>query len=118
MDENTKSLLRFPEQAAFQKYYDDLLLDVSDPVRLAELLLSEGMIGSETKECITADEDEDHAKRTLFDALQYVLMHGADGEKAIRSLRIAFEKASFGTYHIRKIEEFIAGECTISLRLA
>ena len=115
---SAKSSLRSVEAVAFRRYYDDLLRTVSSPVQSAEVLLSEGVIGSETKDSITSDKDEDHAKRTLLDAVEDVLVNGGDGEKTLRSLRIAFPNDYFFNDPIDKMEEFIAGECTISLRLA
>ena len=117
MDESTMSSFRSSEQAAFQKYYDNLLYVIDDPVQLAELLLTEGVIRSETKDSIISDEDEEHATRSLLDDVLYSLEHNPDGGKTIQSLRIAFEKASLNTYYIDRMEEFIVGECTISLKL-
>ena len=82
-DDTAKSSSRSPEEAALRRYYSDILLNVSRPVHLAELLLSEGFIRSETKENVAMDKDEEHAVRTVLDAVQLALAQSTDRDELI-----------------------------------
>ena len=108
MTSSTKLSLHSPEEEGFRKYHDRLLRTVSRPVELAEILVSEGVIDSDTKESVTANEDQ---KGSLFAALQIALAQSTDPEKTMRSLCTALEITGVATGYIRGMQEFIAGEC-------
>ena len=102
-----------PEAVAFRRYSKWLLGDLKRPVQLAELLLSEGIIPSETKDTITSNEDVQQ-KQAVINAMQYALVHTPDAKDTFRRLRKAWKKAGFYTYWFGEMKDLIAGECTIS----
>ena len=111
-----KSIPR-PEVTAFRRYYNRLLDNVDNPVKLARLLFAEGLISKEEKDKITSDENDVEQSRVLLDAVQRTLLQVSEPSETIKSLRGAFKKAGFYTYNIEYIEDFLAGECTSSLKL-
>ena len=110
-----KSIPR-PEVAAFRRYYNDLLDQVLRPVKLAELLLEEGIITKDEKDKITSNGKDVEQTRVLLDAVQHILLQASEPSETIKSLWGAFGKAGFGAY-IYRMEQFIAGEDTIALKL-
>ena len=104
-----KSHPHSPEVALIPRFYNEFLQEISHPVQLAQLLLSDGIITNKTAETITSDEDVQH-KRTLLDAIQDTVVHRPQPEETIRRLFIALEKTGFSTDNIRFLEEFVEGE--------
>ena len=104
-----KSPPHSPEVALIPHFYDEFFEEISHPVQLAQLLLSDGIITNKTAETITSDEDVQH-KRTLLDAIQDTVVHRPHPEETIRRLFIALEKTGFTTDYIRFLEEFVEGE--------
>ena len=104
-----KSSPHSPEVALIPHFYDDFLQEISHPVQLAQLLLSDGIITNKTAETITSDEDVQH-KRTLLDAIQDTVVHGPQPEETIRRLFKALEKTGWDPESIRVLEKFVEGE--------
>ena len=99
------------EVAAFRRHYDDLLCDVKDPVQLATLLCSDGVISSEVRGSITSKSIDVEKGRAVLGFFQLALLQSSEPSAMMRSLRRAFEKAGFHTfYSIRPMEEFVDGE--------
>ena len=101
-----------PEVAAFRRYYDDLLDTVEDPVQLATLLCSEGVISREVRDSITSASRSDVEQgRAVLDSFLNALLQSSEPSATMRSLRSAFEQAGFHTYNsIRYVEKFVDGE--------
>ena len=110
MDGTVKPSLRSPEEAAFARYYDDLLRISLRPVQLAELLYSDGIIRSETNKKVTSEEDEDHAKRILLDAVQCALAQSSDQEEVMSSFCSALEKIQVSNQEESNIYEILYSE--------
>ena len=108
MEETSKSPSPSHE-AAFRRYYNDLFREVHRPVRLAELLFSDGVIQSDIKDSITSDEDEDQ-KRALLDAVQYALANSTDPEQTMRTVCTALGKSGVHGYYTDKLSSFVPGE--------
>lgn len=99
MDDTAKSASPPPEETAFRRYYNDLLRCTFRPAQLAELLFSDCIIRRETKDSITSDEDEEHAKRVLLDAVQCDLAQARDAVTIMRSLCTSLKKRCPGLFH-------------------
>ena len=104
------------QELAIRRHYNTLLSLISSPVQLAELLFSDGIIRRETNERVTSEEDEDHAKRILLDAVQCALAQTSDQEEVMSSFCSTLEKVGVRSeyygqpFYIGKIKAFIAGE--------
>ena len=109
-----KSPLDSPELALIPRFYDDLLQEISRPVQLAGLLLSDGIITNKTAKAITSDKDVDH-KRTLLDAVQDTVIHSPHPEETIRLLFIALKKTGSD---IGFLEEFADGQWNDLVRIS
>ena len=99
-----------PEEAAFRRCYNHLLEGASRPFQFGKLLLSEGIITSETMDSIALDGNEDHVKEALVDAVQCAFAQSSDKNLLLSSLQSALEKS--GVFHssINWMKDFIAGE--------
>ena len=109
MEGSAKVLSPSPEEAAFRKYYGDLLSDVRNPMKFAEYLLLEGVIGSDTKDCITSNEDE-RQKRVLLDSVQYALSQSSERKLTLQNASRAMENSGGNTYYFECIVQFVEGE--------
>ena len=107
----TKPPSQSPEVAAFRQEYNYLLDNVDRVVEFSRLLFSKGIIGSETKNAITSDEDVD-GKRALLDAAEHALVQASDREAIFRSLVEMLEKIGYDTDDMK---EFVDGEHTNTL---
>ena len=110
MEDTAKSASPPPEEAAFRRYYNHLLRCTFLPAQLAELLFSDGIIRRETKDSINSDEDEEHAKRVLLDAVQCALTQARDTVTTMRSLCTSLKKSGVHGEDIRLMKNFVAGE--------
>ena len=93
--------IRSAEEAAFAKEYNNLLRDVSHPVKLAKVLFTEGIISSETKTSITSDADEKQ-KRKLLDDLQNSLSQAKDTAQVMKKLMNALEEIGVDTGRLQR----------------
>lgn len=108
---SARQTVRSPEEETFRQYYNDLLgREIIRPLQLAELLFAEGIISNKTKESVTSDVYVEH-KRVVLDAVQHALASASNPEKMFQTLLIVLRKTGFDTYWM---EQFNAGECTIS----
>ena len=76
------------EEFAFRQYYDDVLWNIPNPILFAEALSQEGIIGSETKDRITSNED-DNPKRLLLDSVQDALHQSTSKKQFLMKTRRA-----------------------------
>ena len=102
-------ILRSAEEVAFARCYKDLFEEVSLPIKLAEVLFSEDIISSETKNSITSDAD----KQALFDFMQKSLSQAKDPHKVMKKLINALEEIDVDTDHM---QEFIDGKQNYSVK--
>ena len=79
---NATVLSASSEMAAFRKYYDRLLSQVSNPMKFAGLLFAWGVMGSDTEYGITSNEDKGR-KPALLHAVQDALAHSTDARKVM-----------------------------------
>ena len=111
MDGTAKPPSPFPEVAAFRRHYNDLLTSWYpwDPVKLAGLLFSDGVISREVQENVAASADVEQ-RRVILDGFLHALHESSQPGATMRSLRRAFGKAHFYTEDIDNIEGFVDGE--------
>ena len=109
MDGRAKVLSPSPEEAAFRHYYDDFLQNVTNPIQFAELLLQEGIIGNETKDRITSNEDEEQ-KRVLLDSVQQALKQSKNKSRVLLKASTALENSCDLTGVFDAMDSFIDGE--------
>ena len=100
MERVAKSRFRSVQEAAFARCYQHFWEEISRPVKLAEILFSEGIITSETKTSITSDEDERQI-RSLLDAVQNSLSWAKDTDEVIKKLTNALEEIGVYTGYMQ-----------------
>ena len=110
MDIAWKLRIGSPEEAAFSRCHNDLLKGASSPLKFAELLLSEGVITSETRDSIALVGNEDQAKEAVVDAVQCALAQSSDKNRLLSSLQSALVKSDVFEWRIRWMKNFIVGE--------
>ena len=98
-----------PEEKAFREYYDDLLSDVHDPVKFAQVLFHKGVIGRDTKDSITSNEGEGQ-KRALLDSLQYALSQSSNKSLILLDARRAIQSIGGRTRCFDLMNNFIEGK--------
>ena len=104
------------EAEAFRRYYIDLVPYFRyGPVEQAEVLVSQGVISKEVKKSVSSASTDVERGKVLQEAFQQALVQTSDPSATMRSLRRAFEQAGLSTSSIDEMEEFVDGECTISL---
>ena len=81
-----------PEEAAFRRYYGYLLSELHNPMRFAEFLLLEGVIGTDIKERVTVNADEAQ-KRLLLNSVQHALSQSSDPSATLLSAYRAMKAA-------------------------
>ena len=67
-----------PEAEAFRRCYNYLLYAACDPQEFSEILLSKGIITSETRDSIALYRDEVHPKEVILDAIQCAIAQCSD----------------------------------------
>ena len=111
MDGSEKVRSFSPEEAAFRRSYGDLLSELRNPMKFAEFLLLEGVIGADTKERISSNADEAQ-KRLLLDSVQHALSQSSNASATLRSARRAMENTGGDTWPFDDMDRFVKGECT------
>ena len=110
MDVAGKLRIGSPEEAAFRRCHDHLLEGASSPVKFAELLLSDGVITSETRDRIALVGNKDQAKEAVVDAVQCALAQSSNKNRLLSSLQSALEESGVSYGKIFWMTDFIAGE--------
>ena len=98
-----------PEEAAFRKYYGGLLSELRNPMKFAQFLLLEGVIGADTKESITSLPEEAQ-KRLLLDSVQFALSQSSDASATLRHVRTAMDNSGIPYWCFHDMDKFIRGE--------
>ena len=97
------------EEAAFRRYYGHVLSELHNPRKFAECLLLEGVVGTDTKESVTANADEAQ-KRLLLNSVQYALSQSSDPIATLLSARRAMESSGGYTWPFDNMDKFIKGK--------
>ena len=109
MAERTKPPARSSEEELLHQHYNKLLNDIFWPERLAELLVADGIISSETKEIVTSKRGVERT-RTLLDAVQHALENAPNPEQTFQRLLVALRVTCDDS-----VRNKMEGECAISL---
>ena len=97
-----------PEEAAFRRYYDDLLPYVRNPTKFANLLLLEGVVDPDTKERIASNAYEAQ-RRLVLDSVQSALAQSSDASATLHSARVAMGKSGGRTWPFSQMDKFVKG---------
>ena len=98
-----------PEEAAFRRFYGDLLSELRNPMKFAKFLLLEGVIGTAIKESISSNADETQ-KRLLLNSVQYALSQSSDASATLLSARRALESSGGDTWPFYYMDNFVTSE--------
>ena len=106
---------RSPEEAALQRYYKTLLRRITNPVDLADLLFSKGIIIDETRYLVRSQRVRSHGTETILAAVQRKLAQSTERENVMSTFCSTLKSSGVDTRHVDNflhIEDFIAGEYT------
>ena len=109
MEGSARVLSSSLEEAAFRRYYGDVLSRVHNPMKFAECLLLEGVIGTDTKDSVTSDTDGAQ-KRLLLNSVQYALSQSSDPRATLLSARRAMKSSGGSTWPFDNMDGFVKGE--------
>ena len=109
MESSAKVASPSPEEAAFKQFYDELLSELHYPVKFAESLLLEGVIGTDTKNSITSDADEAQ-KRLLLNSVQHALSQSSDPGATLLSAHTAMKCCKDRSWSFESMNSFVEGE--------
>ena len=116
MEGSAKVQSASPEEQAFRRYYAHLLSAIRNPIKFAELLLDEGVIAGEEKDCITSNTDDDQT-RLLVDFVQYALSRSSDASETLRRASRAMRESGGSTWSFDRMHKFAEGESIYSTQL-
>ena len=108
MEVITKVLPPSPEAMAFRYYNRHVLEGIENPIRFAEVLLQEEVIGRDTKDSITSMKDVDQ-KRVLLNCVQQALEKAENKRKVLLKARKAMKNSGGDTYFFNRMNRFIDG---------
>ena len=98
------------EETAFRRCYNDLRDAARHPYIFSEILLSKGIITSETRDSIASDRDEVGAKEAILHAIQCAIAQSSDKNRLLSSIKSALEESDVPGYRIYWMKDFIVGE--------